>query len=179
MKQRNGKSTTYSAAGDTLLRWIFSSNWPVTTLSPWGGNRRTTLTTPNIWLTNFTKSYLIDYGNRGMELESCGTEETEAVRTFHLYSWFSSLLFISSLDFGQVHIVSAQGFTTCQWRWSFPVRRIQQKIAIELYRSVARLLGSYNCVRRMNVSFPVSLSISSLILASAAQEICAKRGGIM
>jgi len=44
---------------------------------------------------------------------------------------FSSLLFISSLDLGPVQMASARVFTTCQWRWSFPVRRIRRKVAIE------------------------------------------------
>jgi hypothetical protein len=53
------------------------------------------------------------------------------------------------------------------------VRRICQQVAIELYRSVVGLMGSYDCVRRIIVSFLVSLSFSSLILALAAQEVCA------
>jgi len=86
---------------------------------------------------------------------------------------FSSLFFISSLDFGPVQMASARVFTTCQWRWDFPVHRIRRKVAIELYRSVVGLMGSYDCVRRMIVSFLVSLFFSSLILALAAQEVCA------
>jgi len=38
-------------------------------------------------------------------------------------------------------------------RWSFPVRRIRRKVAIELYRSVVGLMSSYDCVHRMIVSF--------------------------
>ena len=37
-------------------------------------------------------------------------------------------------------------------------------------------MSSYDCVRRMIVSFFVSLSFS-LILALAAQEVCAEREG--
>ena len=53
------------------------------------------------------------------------------------------------------------------------MHRIHRKVAIELYRSVVGLMGSYDCVRRVIVSFLVSLSFSSLILALAAQEVCA------
>jgi len=62
-----------------------------------------------------------------------------------------SLLFFSSLDVGLVQMASARVFTTSQWMWSFPVRRIHRKVTIELYRSVVGLMGSYNCVRRMIV----------------------------
>jgi hypothetical protein len=88
---------------------------------------------------------------------------------------FPSLLcsFISSLDLDPVQMASALVFTTSQWRWSFPVRRISRKVAIELYRSVVGLLGLYDCVPRVIVSFLVSLSFSSHILALAAQEVCA------
>jgi hypothetical protein len=57
------------------------------------------------------------------------------------------------------------------------VCRIRRKVAIEQYRSVVGLMGSYDCVRRMIVSFFVSLSFFSLILALAAQEVCAEREG--
>jgi hypothetical protein len=84
----------------------------------------------------------------------------------------SSLLWISarykSRRHGFYHLrLSVNG------RWSFPVRPIRQKVALELYRSVVGLMGSYDCVRRMIVSFFVSLSFLSLILALAAQEVCA------
>jgi len=65
------------------------------------------------------------------------------------------------------------GSESIKRRWIFPVRRIRRKVAIELYRSVVGLVGSYDCVRRMIVSFFVSLSIFSLILALAAQAVCA------
>jgi hypothetical protein len=57
----------------------------------------------------------------------------------------------SSLDLGPVQTASAWVFTTSQWMWSFPVRRIQRKVAIELYRSVVRLMIWYEYVRSMNV----------------------------
>jgi hypothetical protein len=59
-----------------------------------------------------------------------------------------------------------------QWRWTFPGRQIRRKVAIVLHRSVAGLTSSYDCVRRMIVSFFVSLSFFSLTLALAAQEVC-------
>jgi len=58
-----------------------------------------------------------------------------------------------------------------------PVRQIRPKVAIELYRLVVRLIGLYNCIRRMIISFFVSLPFLSLILALAAQEVCAEREG--
>jgi hypothetical protein len=60
-----------------------------------------------------------------------------------------------------------------KWRWILPVRQIPPKVAIELYRSVVGLMGSYDCVCRMIVSFFVSLLFFSLILALAAQEVSA------
>ena len=59
-----------------------------------------------------------------------------------------------------------------KWRRILPVHPIGQKVAIEIYRSVVGLMGSYDCVRTMIVAFFVSLSIVSLILAWAAQEVC-------
>jgi len=56
-------------------------------------------------------------------------------------------------------------------RWSLPVRQIRRKVAIELYQSVVGLMRSYDCVHRMIVSFFVSLSFFSPILALAAQEV--------
>jgi len=84
----------------------------------------------------------------------------------------SSLLWISARYKWRAH-----GFLppseSVNWRWIFPVCRIRRKVAIELYRSVVGLMGSYDWVRRMIVAFFVSLSIFSLILALAAQEVCA------
>jgi len=84
----------------------------------------------------------------------------------------SSLLWISAQYKWRRH-----GFLppseSIKWRWIFPVRRIRRKVAIELYRSVVGLLSSYDCVHRMIVSLFVSLSMFSLILALAAQEVCA------
>jgi len=84
----------------------------------------------------------------------------------------SSLLWISARYKWRRH-----GFLppseSVKWRWIFPVHRIRRKVAIELSRSVVGLMGSYDCVRRMIVAFFVSLSIFSLILALAAQEVCA------
>jgi len=58
-------------------------------------------------------------------------------------------------------------------RWSFPLHQIPQNFAIELYRSVVGLMCSYDCVYRMTVSFFISLSFFSLILALPGQEVCA------
>jgi len=102
----------------------------------------------------------------------------EAVQTFPFVPLFpsflfSSLFFISSLDLGPVQMALARVCTTYQWRWSFPVRLMRRKVCIELNQSVVGLMGSYDCVRRVIVSFLVCLSFSSLILALAAQEVCA------
>ena len=43
------------------------------------------------------------------------------------------------------------------------MRRIRQKITIELNRSVVGHMGSYDCVCRVIVSFFVSLSFFSLL----------------
>jgi hypothetical protein len=63
-----------------------------------------------------------------------------------------------------------------KWRWIIPVRQFRRKFAIELYRSVVGHMGSYDSVRRMIVSFIVSLSFS-LKPALAAQEVCTEREG--
>jgi len=62
-------------------------------------------------------------------------------------------------------------------RWNFPLSHIRRKVVFELYQSVVRLMGSYDCVRKIIVSFFVSLSFFSLTLALAAQEVCAEREG--
>jgi len=108
------------------------------------------------------------------EFGSGGVEDMEAVRTFPFVPLFPShLCSVFCLDLGPVQMASGRVLTICQWRWSFPVRRIRRKVAIELYRSVVGRMGSYDCVRRVIVSFLVSLCLSSLILALAAQEVCA------
>ena len=91
MNHRNRKSTEYSTPGNAIASCIGSTNGPVTTIYARAGNWRTTLAIPEIWWPNFTESTLIDEGNRGMEFESRGTENTQAVWTFHLKSCFSSL----------------------------------------------------------------------------------------
>jgi hypothetical protein len=68
-----------------------------------------------------------------------------------MFSCFSPLLFFSSLDLGPVQMASARVFNTSQRRWSFPVRRIDRKVAIELYQSVAGLMISYEDVRSINL----------------------------
>jgi len=66
---------------------------------------------------------------------------------------FSSLLFL--LDFGPVQMASAWVFTTSHSRWSVPVHQIRRKVAIELYPSLVGLIGLYDCLRRIIVSFLV------------------------
>jgi len=87
-------------------------------------------------------------GRWSMSLEAAVRRIWKQFRCFLLFLCFllfSSLLFL--LDFGPVQMASARVFTTCQWRWSFPVHRIRRKVAIELNRSVVGLMGSYDCVR--------------------------------
>jgi len=90
--------------------------------------------------------------------------EVEIWRRDHIWmvSCFS-LLFFSALDLGPVQMVSAQVFTSCEWKWSFPVDQIRRKVAIELYPSVVGLMGLRDCVCRMIVSFFVSLSFPFLL----------------
>jgi len=95
-----------------------------------------------------------------------------------MFSWFS-LLFFSSLDHGPVQMASAWVFTTSQWRWSFPVHRIRRKVAIELYHKVLGLMGSYDCVRRMIVSFFVSLSFPFLLYGLCSPGGLRLKRGIM
>jgi hypothetical protein len=66
------------------------------------------------------------------------------------FRWFLVSLF-SALDLGPVQMASGRVFTTSQWMWSCPMRRINRKVAIELYRSVVGLMISYEYVRSMNV----------------------------
>jgi len=89
-----------------------------------------------------------------------------------LVSLFSSSLLRISAQYkwrrhGFYHLrISVHG------RWSLPVRRIRRKVAFELYRSVAGLMSSYECVRGMIVSVFLLLSFPTLVRGSAAQEVC-------
>jgi len=94
-----------------------------------------------------------------------------------LVSLFSpSLLWISARYKWRRHGFSPPS-ESIKWRWIFPMRQVRRKVAIKLYWSVVGRMCSYNCVRRINVPFFVSLSFVSLILALAAQEVCAEREG--
>ena len=95
-----------------------------------------------------------------------------------MFSCFSLLVF-SSLDLGPVQMASAQVFTTSQWMWCFPVRRIIRTFAIELYQMVVELLGSYDCVRGMIVSFFVSLSFPFLLYGLCSPGALRLKRGIM
>jgi len=97
---------------------------------------------------------------------------------FWMFSGFS-LRFFSSLDLGPVQMALAWVFTTSQWRWSFPVHRIRRKVAIELSRSVVGLMGSYDCVRTMIVSFFASLSFPFLFHGLCSPEGLRIKRGIM
>jgi hypothetical protein len=104
-----------------------------------------------------------------------GSEEeiwrTGSLRCF-LFLFPSGLLWISARYKWRRHGFLPPSESVKQW-WIFPVRHIRRNVAFELYRLVVGLMGSYNCLHRMIVSFLVSLSFSSLILALAAQEVCA------
>jgi hypothetical protein len=90
-----------------------------------------------------------------------------------MFSCFS-LLF---LDLGPVQMACARVCTTSQWMWSFPMCRINRKVAIELYQSVMGLMGAYDCVRRIIVSFFVSLSFPCLLYGvCSAGGLHVKRG---
>ena len=89
-----------------------------------------------------------------------------------MFSCFS-LLFFSSLDLGPVQMASARVFTTSQWMWSFPVRGIRRKVAIELYQSVAGLMISYEYVRDRNVQCFLPFPFLFSCTVYAAQEVFA------
>ena len=57
-------------------------------------------------------------------------EDTEAVWTSHCTLFLHLLLFSFDWISARYNGVGT-GFTTYQWRWSFPVRRIRRKVAIE------------------------------------------------
>jgi hypothetical protein len=61
----------------------------------------------------------------------------------------------------------------------FPVRWIHRKVDIELYRSVVGLMGSYDCIRRMIVSFLVSLSFPFLLYGLCSPGGLRLKRGIM
>jgi hypothetical protein len=64
----------------------------------------------------------------------------------------SSLLWISAQYKWRRHGF-LQPSESIKWRWIFPVRQIGRKVAIELSPSIVGLMGSYDCVRRMIVSY--------------------------
>jgi hypothetical protein len=74
--------------------------------------------------------------------------------------------FLPSPDHSQVEMV-------------FSVRQIHRKVTIELYRSVVGLMGSYDCVRRMIVSFLVSLSFPFLLYGLCSPGGLHLKRGIM
>ena len=113
------------------------------------------------------------YGNGWLE-EHGFSLEVEIWRTGSLldvFSFVSSLLLFFGSQPGTNGI--GTGFYHQPMEVEFPRAPDPPKGRHELYRSVVGLMGSYDCVRRMIVSFFVSLSFSSLILALAAQEVCA------
>jgi hypothetical protein len=111
------------------------------------------------------------YGRWSMGLE------VEIWRWDHVGCFYDSLFSSPLLWISAQYKWRRHGFyhlrNSVNGRWIFPVRLIRRKAAFELYRSVVGLMGSYNCVPRMIVSFLVSLSFSSFILALAAQAVCA------
>jgi hypothetical protein len=65
------------------------------------------------------------------------------------------------------------GYSTYKWRWSFIMHQIRKNGSIAMGRSAPGDIGLYDCVRRVIVAFLFFFSFSSLILALAAQEVCA------
>ena len=122
-------------------------------------------------LTSFTESVRICHGSSSIEFGGGSTEHMETVWTFHCTLFFISISSLLIYIWPGINGV-VMGFTSNQWGWSFPIRQIRRKVTIELYRSDVGLMDSYDRVRMMIVSFHVSLSFSSLTLASAAQEVC-------
>jgi len=81
------------------------------------------------------------------------------------FGCFLVSLFSSSLLFGSRPGTNGvgTGFYHLPMEVEFPRAPDPPKGRPELYRSVVGLMGSYDCVRRMIVSFFVSLSFSSLV----------------
>jgi len=77
-----------------------------------------------------------------------GSRDMETGSLLDVFLLLFSLLFFGSRP-GTNGV--GMGFYHRHWRWSFPVRRIRRKVAIQQYRSVVGLMGSYDCVRRMIV----------------------------
>jgi len=117
----------------------------------------TTLTIPTITYAEIYGLRVWMVGGVWVEFGSGDMEDGITFGRFLVSLFSSSLLWISARYKWRRH-----GFLppseSIKWRWIFPVRRIRRKVAIELYRSVVGLMGSYDCVRRMIVSFFVSLS---------------------
>jgi len=73
----------------------------------------------------------------------------------------------------------AMGITTYQCGWSSPVLRIRRKVAIDLYWSAVGLLCLYDCVRRVIVSYFISLSIFLIYTGFGSPEGLRLKSGIM
>ena len=106
-----------------------------------------------------------------MSARSGGAEDIEAIQAFPFNPLFPSLLFTFLLNrFWPSTNGVGMGLPM---EVEFPHAPEPPKGHDELYQSVLGLMDWYGCVCRMIVSFFVYLSFSSLILAVAAQEVCA------
>jgi len=86
---------------------------------------------------------------------------------------FPLLLFFSWLDLGPVQMASARVFTTCHWRWSFPVRGFAERSPW----AVQIRCGTYGFVRWRTwngclIASFLFLSFPTLVRGYAAQEVC-------
>jgi len=98
-------------------------------------------------------------------------------KQFRRFLLFLCFLFFSSLHllFGSWHGTNgvSMGLYHLPMEVEFPRAPDPPKGCHWVYWSVVGLMGLYDCVRRMILSFLVSLFLTSLILALAAQEVCA------
>jgi len=138
------------------------SNWPVTTTYAPAGSQRNRLKTPEIWLRRFNESVWIGHQSSSIESGAGGTEDTEAVGTFHWTVFLHFPLF--SFDW-----MSAQYKWCRRGLFKLPIEQEFHRAPIPpkgphyACRSVMGPMGLYDCVCKMIVSYFVSLSHYSLI----------------
>jgi len=90
---------------------------------------------------------------------------------FWMFSCYS-LLFFSSLDLGPVQMASGRVFSTCHWRWSFPMRRIHRKVTLS---GIDRLWDLWvRTIAYVKRLFDCSLSVS--FLSYSCTGLCSPGG---
>jgi len=141
---------TLSGTHSNALHWSGGRRFPMSlgAVAPTDAKSRAESVTPRRYQQWPTLTYkLWEWSSLEHGLESW---DNGARVHFWMFSCFS-LLFSSSLDLGTVQIVSTWVFSTSQWMWSFPVRRIRRKLSIELYQSGPGLVNWSEYVRSLKV----------------------------